>query len=153
MTLDDLEYENLLGKPWSMNVDDCFTLVINFYKQNFDIDIPNIARPTDWDADELDLIRMTMPRTNFFIVDENEELRPGDLLCVAYNSKNPNHLVIYVGNNEIIHHRYGLLSAKELYRPAWRMITGYVLRHPDVPDLRPVLPDTTLEELLRARLK
>src|ERR1041384_3394397 len=133
-----IEYENLIGIPFEINVEDCFTTMSDFYKLNFDIDIPNFARPKNWDADELDLIGMLYKKAGFEKVD-TWELRPGDLLATAIGSSNPNHLVIYVGDNLILHHRLNALSDVEVFRPFWKMVTCYVLRHPQVPDLTPVL--------------
>ena len=45
-----LKFDNLLGKPWDGNEEDCFSLGRGFFKQNFNIDIPNMARPQAWDA-------------------------------------------------------------------------------------------------------
>lgn len=147
----ELKYENLLGKPWKMNDTDCFTLAIDFFKQNFDIDIPNFARPADWDADKLDLIRMLYPKAGFEIMPDWDDLRPGDVFATSFASSNPNHFVIYVGDNKVIQHRFGMNSMEETYRPAYKAVTNFVLRHKDVPDLRPVYPDVNIEDLIRAR--
>jgi cell wall-associated NlpC family hydrolase len=149
----ELKYDNLLGKPWEINKTDCFSIVVDFFDQNFDIKIPNFARPVDWNADKLDLVRMLYPKGGFEIMDDWNDLRPADVLATCFGTSNPNHLVIYVGNNEIVQHKFGVNSNKETYRPAWKAVTGYILRHPDVPDLRMPLPNVTLEELLSARFK
>ena len=147
-----LKYENLLNKPFEPNEEDCFTMVMDFYDQNFGIKIPNFARPNNWNADELDLIKMMYPKAGFKIADDDfNELRPADVLAISVSSTNANHLAVYIGDNEIIHHTFGTNSTKETLRPFWRMSTLYILRHPDVPDLRPELPTTSLEEILRAR--
>lgn len=150
----ELKYENLLGFPWVMNETDCFTLVRNFYKQNFDIDIPDVARPINWNADRLDLISKVYPLAGFEkVTDMWDDLRPADILCCAVQSSVPNHLAIYIGNTEILHHRIGVNSTVETLRPFWRMTTGYILRHPSVPDLRPIAPDGNIEDLIRARFR
>jgi cell wall-associated NlpC family hydrolase len=150
----ELEYKNLLGKEWIMNQQDCFTLVRDFFIQNFEIEIPNFARPQDWNTDKLDLVRTLYPKTGFEIItDVWGDLRPADVLACSIHSKNVNHLAIYIGDNELLHHRYGVNSCVETLRPFWRMSTLYVLRHPDVPDLRPELPDVNLEDLIRARFR
>jgi cell wall-associated NlpC family hydrolase len=151
----DLKYENLLGKEWVLNEQDCFTMARDFYAQNFpDIEIPDVARPIGWDADKLDLIKMMYAKAGFQIADDDwNELRPADVLCMAIHTSNANHLGIYIGDNEVIHHRFGINSCKETLRPFWRMSTMYILRHPDVPDLRPELPTTSLEEILRGRFR
>jgi cell wall-associated NlpC family hydrolase len=148
----DLKYENLLGKEWEINKQDCFTLARDFYIQNFDIEVPDFARPLHWNADRYDLIRKGFPKCGFKVTHEDwDDLRPGDVLAMGIITSNADHLAVYVGESEVIHHRFGRTSCKELLRPFWRMATLYVLRHPDVPDLRPKLPDITIEEVLRAR--
>jgi cell wall-associated NlpC family hydrolase len=145
-----MEYENLVGKPFELGKQDCFSAFKDIYKQNFNIDVPDFARPTDWNSDNLDLIGKLYPMVGMEIV-EGWDLRPGDVLATAIGTSKPNHLVIYVGDNTIFHHKTNALSCAESWRPFWKMVTCYVLRHPDVPDLTPVLPDVTIESLLENR--
>lgn len=147
-----LQYQNLVGRPWIPNEDDCFTKVIDFYDQNFGIKIPNFARPVDWQSDKLDLIGKLYKKTGFKMLPVEcwDELRPADLLAVSVGSSKPNHLIIVLEANQILHHKFGVLSQVETMRPAWKTLTSFILRHPDVPDLTPQLPDVTIEELLRA---
>lgn len=148
-----LTYENLLSKKSIFGVQDCLTLFRDFYVQNFDIHIANYARPKDWDANALDLTRLFFEDEGFeMITDWNiKMLRPGDVLCMAIGAGNANHFAIYVGDGDIVHHPSGRMSTKEPLRDFWRVVTCYVLRHPSVPDLTPEHPNTSLEELLRAR--
>jgi cell wall-associated NlpC family hydrolase len=145
-----IEYDNLVGRPFQMGTFDCLQMVRDFYKQNFNIDIPNFARPNDWDSDKLDLIGNLHTKLGFNKID-TWDLRPGDILATAIGSSKPNHLVIYVGDNMILQHKANAFSNAETFRPVWKMVTCYVLRHPDVPDLTPELPDVTIEELLLGR--
>lgn len=145
-----IEYLNLIGKQFEAGKQDCFTMVRDFYQQNFDIKMKNYSRPSNWNADQLDLITNIYPQVGFQPVDD-WDLRPGDLLATAIGSSNPNHFVIYVGDNQLIQHKYMQLSSIDDYRPAWKMVTCYLLRHPDVPDLRPVLATVSIETLLRNR--
>jgi cell wall-associated NlpC family hydrolase len=147
-----IEYENLVGNPFQLGTYDCLRMVRDFYKQNFDIDIPNYARPTNWNSDTLDLIGLLHSKLGFEKVD-TWKLQPGDILATAIGTSKPNHMVIYVGDNMILHHKTGAMSAAETFRPWWKMVTCYVLRHPDVPDMTPVLPEVSIEELLRERYK
>jgi cell wall-associated NlpC family hydrolase len=70
---------------------------------------------------------------------------------MAVGTANANHFAVYLGENKIIHHRYLQLSNVETLRDFWRMSTLYVARHPDVPNLTPVLPQTSIKELVDAR--
>lgn len=136
-----------------MGVDDCFSLARSFYIDNFGITVPDYARPTDWVAGRLDLPRLLYERNNFAMITDwrPQDLRPGDVLMMSVNDTAANHIAIYVGDNNIIHHLYGRQSCEETFRGFWRSSVCYLLRHPDVPDLRPVLPDTDIGSLLRAR--
>lgn len=148
-----MNYEHLTGLMPNLGVQDCFTMVRAVYAENFGISITDYARPKDWDSDELDLIGLLYAREGFEkIVDwKPQSLQPGDLLALAIGARNPNHFAVFVGDNHILHHPSGRLSVVEPFREFWSKLTCFVLRHPDVPDTRPILPSTTIEELLRAR--
>lgn len=150
-----LKYEHLIGRSFLWGVRDCFTIVREVYRENFGIEITDYARPTDWSADMRDLIRDAYLREGFELMRAwtAADLRPGDLLCLAIGESNGNHFAVYVGDNTIVHHLYHRLSSSETFRDFWRNSVCYVLRHPEVPDLRPDKEDVTLMELLNARYR
>lgn len=149
----DLKFEHLLGKAYCPQKQNCYTLVREFYADNFQIDLKDYPFPIDWDSNQLDIVPRIADAVGAFKVEEwsMKALRPGDVLCLAINSNNPNHLAVYVGNNTLIHHLWLQLSKAEVLRDFWRMSTCYLLRHPDVPDFTPTLPETSIIELARAR--
>ncbi len=130
-----------------------YRLFRQFYIDNFDITITNYARPTNWSSDQIDLMRLCYEREGFDMITDwkPKDLRPGDVLCMAIGERNANHFAVYLGDDELIHHLYGRLSSKETFRDFYRNTTCFVLRHPDVPDLRPVYPDVDIASLIRAR--
>lgn len=150
----NLKYEHLLHRPFTgVGRDDCLKLFRDFYRDNFSIEIRDYARPHDWSSDKLDLMRMCYEREGFDQITEwrVKDLRPADVLCVAVGEANPNHFAIFVGEDTIVHHLYGKMSRAEPFRGFWRTHTCFILRHPDVPDLRPVYPDVDILELIHAR--
>lgn len=149
-----MRWDNLIGLPFLMGKRDCFALSRNFFKQNFDLDIIDYARPQDWEADNLNLIELCYEHAGFEKLTnfKFKDLRPGDVLCMSIGSSNPNHFAIYVGDNTMIHHLSGRFSTDEPFRDFWRNVTSFVLRHPAVPDLRPVYPDVNITDLIRDRL-
>jgi cell wall-associated NlpC family hydrolase len=151
--IEDLKYDHLVGNPMIFGTQDCLSLFRNFYDVNFGIKIRNYARPEGWSSDKLDLMRLCYEREGFEMITDwkPKTLRPADVLCMAIGESNPNHFSINIGDGDILHHLYGRLSSKEEFRDFWRNSTCYVLRHPDVPDMRPVYPDVTIAELLNAR--
>jgi cell wall-associated NlpC family hydrolase len=150
----DLRYHHLEGIKWTgIGRDDCFALGRKFYKDNFDIDIPDVVRPSDWNSDDLDLLELWHEKIGFKKLTDfrPKDLRPGDVLCMAVGERNPNHIAIFAGDNTIIHHLFGRFSRAEPFREFWFNQTSYILRHPDVPDLRPVYPDVDIRDLLSVR--
>lgn len=142
------ETERFEGKPFHLGVQDCFTLVRDFYLFNFGIEMPDISRPNDWDASKDDIIGKSYEACGFekLDVDETWPPLPADILACVVGGSTPNHLVVYMGHNEILHHKYGVMSSRETMRPAWKRYTSYILRHPLVPNLSPVKPTMTLKE-------
>jgi cell wall-associated NlpC family hydrolase len=151
-----LQYEEFLGRPWTeIGSNDCFRLVMDLYDLNFKIQLTNYARPKDWDSDKLDIIGKLYEREGFYKVTDwsLKTLQPGDVLCIAISSRNPNHLAVYVGENLILHQLLFRMSNVEVLRDFWRNSICYVLRHPNVPCLEEKLPTVDLMELANARYK
>lgn len=150
-----LQYDDLLGKPHEMGKADCFSLFRDFYRINYGIEIPNIARPLDWSSDKIDIIGNVYERLGFEKVYDwsIKKLRPGDVLCMAIGTSVPNHLAIYIGGNELLHHLSGQFSKTDPMREFWRGSTCYVCRHPAVPYEEPEKRDVSIMELYRERYK
>lgn len=150
-----LRYDHLVGRGFLPGVRDCFGIGRDLYRDNFGIEVTNYARPHDWSSDSVDLVRALHEEEGFQMITDWKvnDLRPADVLATAIGESNPNHLAYYVGDNTILHHVYGQLSKAEPYRDFWRSATCFILRHPDVPDLRPVRKNTDIGGLLRDRYR
>lgn len=148
-----VEYENLLGNSFEVGTSDCFALSQKFFLLNYGIVIRNYARPTDWDADKIDIISGAFGREGFSKVEDWSlaNLQVGDVLAMAIGTSKANHFAIYVGGNMIIHHVVNQLSNAEPLRDFWRKCTCYVLRHKDVVNEVVEKPTITIEELINAR--
>lgn len=150
-TFDTEQFE---GKPFKLGTQDCFSLVQDFFKHFFSIEMPDIARPNDWEPAKDNLIDKHYALTGFekLDVDENWPPRPADVLVTTVGGSVPNHLVVYLGQNEILHHKAYALSSRETMRPVWKRYTSYILRHPLVPDLTEQKPTMTLQEVYDEKL-
>lgn len=144
----------LVGKPFDLGKVDCYDLTMKFYKLNFDIDMPNFARPNDWNPEEANLIDELYGKAGFTKLDKEENWppHPADILVCTVGGSVPNHLVIFLGGNKILHHKIGMLSAEETMRPAWKRYTSYILRHPQVPNLHTERPTMELLDAYREKL-
>lgn len=150
-----VEYAHLEGRPYVPGRVHCYALMRDLYRDNFGIELRDYAIPRDWNSNQLNLIELIHEREGFFKVPDwsIKTLRPGDVLCIAIHSRNPNHFAAFVGENLILHHPRDQLSRTEMLRDFWRMTTCYVLRHPAVPDLTPSHPETSIQELISARYR
>lgn len=149
--MSNFKIQPLLGKPFSLGQQDCFELVVDFYEINFGIEIPNFSRPNDWEPEKDNLIEDLYSKAGFkkLDVDEHWPPRPADVLACTVGGSVPNHLIVFLGNNQIIHHKESMFSSKEVMRPAWRRYTSYILRHPEVNDLTVKKPTLELMEVYR----
>lgn len=128
-----ITYDNLLGLTFEHGSQDCFSLARDFYKQNFDIDIPNYARPNQWWDNGFDLYMDKFHKNGFRVIDVHPtEWQVGDVFLMSILSPVSNHVAILVENGQILHHFTGRLSRVEPYKGIWRNSTTAVLRHKDV---------------------
>lgn len=148
-----LNYEHLVGRAYIPGRVHCWSLVRDLYKDNFGIEYQNYSIPVNWDSNSLNLIELSWENEGVFKVEnwDIRKLQPADILCLAIRSANPNHLAVYLGGGDLIHHPYAQLSRVEPMRDFWRMSTCYVLRHPDVPAFEPEFPTISIKDLARAR--
>lgn len=148
-----LKYDHLLGREYEPGRVHCYSLVRDFFKSNFQLELGNYAVPHDWDADEIDLIGEIYQSEGFIKLSDwtLKDLRPGDVLCVGVRTKNANHFVINVGDNLLLHHPLNQRSEVVPMRDFWRNRTNYVVRHPDVPYTPIVYPTKSILELARER--
>lgn len=148
-----MEYKHLLGRYFKHGSNDCYGLIRAFYKDVFDIELTNYARPDDWWQRGMNLYIDNVEQEGFQQVDRG--LEPGDIIMMAIRSTVANHGAIYVGNNRIIHHFYNCLSIEEMYKGMWKNRTMAVYRHPQVKvdiqkdqlDLMSILPERVRQRL------
>lgn len=151
-----LKYNHLLGRKFIYGRQDCYAFVRDFYKDNFNIEMTNYARPMDWWDHGLNLYYDNFYVEGFRVVDDHPVAwRPGDVILMAIMSKVGNHAAVIVENGKIAHHMIGRLSAVDSYAGLYRNTTIGVFRHKDVDlrrqatptDIREILPDAVRQKL------
>lgn len=120
-----------LERPYAFGVFDCWSLARDFYRREYGIklgDYPRIerfwAKGNNFFGDPINWEREGMVR----LIDQNP--KEGDLFLIQSDSTgNPNHIVIYIGNDMILHHCVGRLSTRDIYGGYWQKHTVTHLRH------------------------
>lgn len=147
------DYKHLLGLPYIDGWQDCYELIRRYYRDLYEIEIRNWARPADAFHAGMDFFSVANCREEGFHVtdDSLDRLQIGDLLLIAIACKIPNHVAVYVGNNYLLHHLVGGKTIEDSYSGAWKKRTLNVMRHPFVTeanldlkttaDIRALLPN------------
>lgn len=137
----------LLGREYHHGVQDCYSLVRDYYSRELDINLPDFERSDAWWEHENHepLYEQNFEKAGFVAVDKSVgNLQKHDvILCRVGRTHHVNHALIYlgdgklnsektpdcVGNALILHHPYDALSVREIYGENWQRRTAMVVRH------------------------
>jgi proteasome lid subunit RPN8/RPN11 len=124
------EVPPLLNRPYIPNVYDCFTLVRDFYRQEYDIDLGLHPRPAKWDSWDISYIWKWMEiwKDIFIPLEEEDVPRYGDVVLFHIGSTYPTHLGICISDETMIHHLYNKYSCEDkIHR--WKRQIGGIYRY------------------------
>lgn len=135
-----MKLDGLLGREFSHGVNDCYSVMCDFFKLNFGLEFPNVARPNDWwepdpaTGKSMNIYMDGYRELGFEIVHDHPlNWRPGDVILMAVRSAVANHGGILLPGGKILHHLVGQVSCIEDFnRPFFRNQMVAVLRHPKV---------------------
>lgn len=133
---DQLPVQDYIGRPFHYGAYDCYSLIRDFYRQEYNILLPLAPRDWNfWQKGKNLFGRYLEPKFKsgeFSIVGSWKELQRGDCLLFKLDiSKVWNHSGIYIGGNKIMHHMDGKLSKRSLLNNQLPYI-DIMIRHRDV---------------------
>lgn len=109
------EFRN--GPSGTDNKGDCYAIVVDYYRQKLGIQLKEFPRYNDWWKNGENLYLDGFKEAGFVEITEQiksgENLLNGDVGLMAINSDVPNHAVVMMNNNVMIHHLANRLSRKE----------------------------------------
>lgn len=123
-----------IGRPYHYGIIDCYSLVVDYYRQEFGIKLARLLenrKTRFWELDEpLPLMEEAYKKLGFEkLVDVEPEA--GDLFLIQTCPDVANHVAIYLGGDMILHHCENRLSGRTVYGGYWAKHTIALLRHPD----------------------
>tara|TARA_B100002052_G_scaffold62783_1_gene55885 strand:+ start:693 stop:1424 length:732 start_codon:yes stop_codon:yes gene_type:complete len=129
---------SLIGRVWSWIYADCWTLTRDFYALHA-IELPDWQRPRTFE----DFMRAPMfgdcwPLAGFRELESDEQLIYGDALLFDMHGTGLDHVGVYLGDMDVLHHLKGRLSSRDLYGALLQSSTVKRLRHCSVSTLEPV---------------
>tara|TARA_R100000234_G_scaffold85869_2_gene54794 strand:- start:61 stop:762 length:702 start_codon:yes stop_codon:yes gene_type:complete len=114
----------LLGRPWVWAVTDCWSLIVDWYKEQRGIELLDYERPTrieDFTDDPV--FERYLPSRGFKLLKPDEPLMNGDVLAMSILGKGLNHVGIFI-DGDVLHHSADRLSCREPYNPWLLKCTG-----------------------------
>lgn len=117
-----------LQRPYVHGVHDCYSIIRDWYKREWQLDLPNFERAYEWWDKGENLYVKHFASCDFKVI-QSQEPQIGDAFFIQIASPVPNHAAIYIGDGMILHHVQGRLSTKDPYGGAWVKHTTHHLRH------------------------
>ena len=107
----------LLGRKYEFGKNDCYSLVRDYYEQEYGIKLPSIPFVDDWWEKGINYFDDLFESFGFV---EVEEPKIGDMIIFKVRSNVPNHCGIYIEEGNFLHHAEHRLSCREsLYSHNW----------------------------------
>ena len=119
----------LIGRPWLWIVSDCWTLVRDWYKQEWGLELSDYERHGEWWHKGMNTFVENFANEDFVSVGQDAEPQYGDALLMQIVSPVSNHVAIYIGNDLILQHLERRLSSRDLWSGYYRKNTTHILRH------------------------
>tara|TARA_B100000424_G_scaffold7598_1_gene5738 strand:+ start:1121 stop:1822 length:702 start_codon:yes stop_codon:yes gene_type:complete len=119
----------LFGRTWIWGKHDCWSLIVDFYREKLNINLGSCYRPQTLkkfiDNPHFEKI---LKDANFKEVDKNE-IQENDVLLMEGIKQKLNHVALYIGNQTIFHHNIKQLSCREIYDLRYIQATKKVFRY------------------------
>lgn len=125
--LNDNNRAPLLDRTFIHGVNDCYSLIRDYYLSAHNIDLPNFARGWPWWENGENLYLDGFEAAGFFEVPRHEA-KEGDALIYKVGATVPNHAAAIVGPDAILHHLIDRKSRVETRRK-WSKLEYIAVRH------------------------
>jgi len=130
-TFDPTGYEApLVGRVHAWGSLDCWTIVKDWYRRERGVDLIDLPRTRGfWERGE-NILGDNYKAAGFVDVSEDEPMQVGDVILTQTGGSDfPNHVLLYIGDDLILHHAEGRLSSRDVYGGWYKKHTVKVLRY------------------------
>lgn len=107
------KYIKYVGREFQIGKNDCFSLVRDFYKQEYNIIIKDYFRDDKWFERDPNIIRDNYKMEGFIEIDQNE-LKTGNVIIFSYG-----HFGIYIEHDKFLHHPRNKVSTIDKLTDIW----------------------------------
>ena len=117
-----------VGRPFFYGVIDCYSLIRDFYKREFNIELTDYNRKDRW-WERGESMYLDHFKDEGFVEIPVEEIEYGSVILMHLEASVPNHGGIYINDNMILHHVQDRLSSRDLYGGFYQKNTAKILKH------------------------
>lgn len=111
----------LVGRTWAHGVLDCYSIIVDYYREVLKIEIPDFDRDFEWWMKGQNLYEENFAKAGFREI-EVTELKPHDVILFQIMSPVTNHGGVYLGDEKFLHHLHRRLSSRDIF-------SGYYFKH------------------------
>lgn len=119
------------GRQWHYGIHDCYSLVRDFYRNEFGIELDDFERgdEMEWENSDWNMFEQNFENQGFVACDVSE--KKGDVVLMQLQASMPNHVGVIARpeHNIFYHHLLDRLSEANVYGGYWAKHTCRVLRH------------------------
>ena len=126
--------EPIEGRMYIHNVYDCLTLIGDYLKLEFDINVPSFPRPMNWDGYNKNMIVENIEAAGFTILPRStkyNELRNGDVVLFKIQSNYVNHCGVIADDGMFWHQLQGRFTKKD-HLGRWEKQIAMYTRHKEL---------------------
>jgi len=123
--------KGLIGREWVWGVQDCWSLINDWYEEKKNIKLKHWDRPkSPKEFSRNPLFEHGLPLTGFIELHKDDDIKIGDVLLMdTTNTGKLDHVALYIGDQTILQHCVKRLSSRETYNQNWIECTKKVFRY------------------------
>ncbi|MFS7382226.1 C40 family peptidase [Rahnella inusitata] len=122
----------LAGRRWVLGHADCWSLIMDYYRMEHGIAVNNYSVDREWWIDGKENLYDDNWLAEGFVEVDASSMQPGDMIMMRVQAPVTNHAAIYLGDNIMVHHMFGNLSARVPYGKYYRDRTVRVVRRKEL---------------------
>lgn len=123
ITNQHVKYKQYIGKEFEIGKNDCFSIIRDFYKKEYNININDYFRDDKWYKKNPNIIKENFEKEGGIEV-KFEDIKEGDVIIFSFG-----HFAIYLGENLILHAPRDKYSNIEYLNDSYKNRISLILRH------------------------
>lgn len=131
-TLSPREDRDYVGRQWVLGFADCWSLIREWYQREHGVVLGEYSVDYEWWVEGKENRYDDNWEREGFVMVAPENMQPGDMIMMRVQAPVTNHAAIYLGENLMLHHNFGSLSARVPYGKYYRDRTVRVVRHKEL---------------------